>query len=858
MTTRHPTAFLSYAWEGEAHKAWVRELATRLRTDGVAVLLDQWELHPGDSLTDFMERGVRDCDFVLIVCTPAYKKRSNEGGGVKYEREIMTAEVLTSANRRKFIPLYRAGERWIDAAPTWLLGAYYIELRADPYRDEHYQDLLRTLQSRRLPPPPVPPLPEGVASVPPTPAPEGVAITQVAVPPRPLAGSICIEAGHTRPYERSCFLSDGRLLTMEDYAIQPFTRQPLFGHADSAIRIWDVNSQTVVRSIHQDGIPQCVAILSNNRTAVVALRSEPDLRVIDLDTGLEQATLFGHKSEVVHINTVSNDSVVSVSESEILVWSLADRKVMSAIDCESVNRAAVSASSMRAVTVSKHVVTTWDLTDGNIIASWDASRSTYWPRAVAISIDGSQIAACEQETVHVWSIGGQEIWQTNMGFATCDVMFTSDGLLVVTTQAEVLLWDFERGECLRKIQLISKDDAATSATPDRRQFATVVGNEAVLWDVAGTVRRMPLRLHDYVIDYWLSADRASVVVNARRWMLWSLTHGSLSDAKLPVPTDKKIWVSPDGQIIAFERYKDEVAVYSLAARRAVVDLRDLDWPDKVTFSHDGRFVAVLMQKNISVFELPSGTRVGIREGRHVHRAVFDPRNSKRVFLLIEEEGRHSLKAWEYQKPKSLFNLTRFSFAIWIDSRNYANPKETLPVSVAIAKEFVAVQVKHRVMIYSSQNGQHINTWYGDYSMWRIIVSTNEKWIACFADKGVVNFHRARSGEYCWSLRSSGYYNLQFSDDGRFVFAEARDASIQIWDFDKQEEIGRMMAFRDNEWVFLTPDGFYNGSPGTEKYLALRRGGVTEHLSSTDGTGRRNPDVIRERLRRLSAEAGTTK
>ena len=30
-----PTAFISYSWDTEEHKAWVREFAARLRADGI-------------------------------------------------------------------------------------------------------------------------------------------------------------------------------------------------------------------------------------------------------------------------------------------------------------------------------------------------------------------------------------------------------------------------------------------------------------------------------------------------------------------------------------------------------------------------------------------------------------------------------------------------------------------------------------------------------------------------------------------------------------------------------------------------------------------------------------------------------
>ena len=61
----------------------------------------------------------------------------------------MTAEVfIPGGNRRKFIPVLRRGD-WNDAAPSWLLGTYYIDLSSDPYSEANYQELLQTLHRQR-------------------------------------------------------------------------------------------------------------------------------------------------------------------------------------------------------------------------------------------------------------------------------------------------------------------------------------------------------------------------------------------------------------------------------------------------------------------------------------------------------------------------------------------------------------------------------------------------------------------------------------------------------------------------------------------------------------------------------------
>jgi predicted HicB family RNase H-like nuclease len=150
-----PKVFISYSWDDGAHKEWVKQLATRLRKDGVDVTLDRWHAAPGDQIPAFMERAVRENDFVVAVCTPRFKERSDgRAGGAGYEGDIITAYAFTSGAEKKFIPILRRGT-WVEAAPTWLLGRSWIDLSGDRYSESEYEELLRTVHDAREPPPPI-------------------------------------------------------------------------------------------------------------------------------------------------------------------------------------------------------------------------------------------------------------------------------------------------------------------------------------------------------------------------------------------------------------------------------------------------------------------------------------------------------------------------------------------------------------------------------------------------------------------------------------------------------------------------------------------------------------------------------
>lgn len=152
--TNYPTSFISYSWEDDEHKKWVKDLASRLRQDGVDVKLDQWEVIPGDQLPSFMEKSIREIDYVLIICTPKYKRKSdNREGGVGYEGDIITGEVFQKQNHRKFIPILRKGE-WMESAPSWISGKYYVDLRNITDFESNYKDLITTiLNTREIAPP---------------------------------------------------------------------------------------------------------------------------------------------------------------------------------------------------------------------------------------------------------------------------------------------------------------------------------------------------------------------------------------------------------------------------------------------------------------------------------------------------------------------------------------------------------------------------------------------------------------------------------------------------------------------------------------------------------------------------------
>jgi len=153
-----PRVFISYSHDSAEHKKWVLDFASTLRKNGVDVILDQWGLTLGDDVPKFMEHSLVESDRVLMICTPAYVHRANDGkGGVGYEAMIVTGQFVKDLGTTKFIPILRQGEGQCEL-PTSVSTRFYIDL--SEHNSASHKDQLDTLlrELHKAPVNPMPPI----------------------------------------------------------------------------------------------------------------------------------------------------------------------------------------------------------------------------------------------------------------------------------------------------------------------------------------------------------------------------------------------------------------------------------------------------------------------------------------------------------------------------------------------------------------------------------------------------------------------------------------------------------------------------------------------------------------------------
>ena len=105
MSTEAKKVFISYSWKVQEK---VIELAERLISNGIDVILDVYDLKEGQDKYAFMEKSVNDpsVDKVLIICDRSYMEKANDrSGGVGDETVIISPEIYGQMKQEKFIPI---------------------------------------------------------------------------------------------------------------------------------------------------------------------------------------------------------------------------------------------------------------------------------------------------------------------------------------------------------------------------------------------------------------------------------------------------------------------------------------------------------------------------------------------------------------------------------------------------------------------------------------------------------------------------------------------------------------------------------------------------------------------------------
>lgn len=153
IDTTNPKVFISYSWSNQDHQNQVIDIATALMKEGIEVVLDVWDLKPGNDAYAFMESMVSDkITKVLMLCDETYVRKSNDRqGGAGTEAQIITPKIYSDHNQDTLVAaIMGRDDDGNPYLPIYYSGRIYFDLTSPANYSTEFEKIVRWAWDRPL------------------------------------------------------------------------------------------------------------------------------------------------------------------------------------------------------------------------------------------------------------------------------------------------------------------------------------------------------------------------------------------------------------------------------------------------------------------------------------------------------------------------------------------------------------------------------------------------------------------------------------------------------------------------------------------------------------------------------------
>jgi WD40 repeat protein len=681
----------------------------------------------------------------------------------------------------------------------------------------------------------------------------------------PAPADIVIQLGHQGGVRQIALSPDGRLLVSAG--------------AEGAVKLWDVDSGREMRTLPGDSFAVYSVAFSPDGRSVLSAGFDKIAKLWDHETGRELRTFTGH-TERIFSAAFSPDGRMIVTGSfdkTIKLWDVGTGRELRTLTghTDRVQSVAFSPDGRQVVSGSfDKTVKLWDAETGRELRTFRGHTDAIL--SVKFSPDGRRVVSgARDKTVKLWETGSGRELRTFKGHTdeVSSVAFSPDGRRVVSGSGPefhkgndhtIRLWDADNGHQLRVFE--GQTDTVNSVlfSSDGRRIVSGNGSDfspqnasITIWDAdTGLEIRTLKGREDSVRSVAFSSDGQRIVSgsNDKTIKLWDANNGhelrTFSGHSGLVLSAK---FSPDGRKIVSGSADSAVKLWDTETGRELRNFKGQTNTSplvfgifSVAFSPDGRqVVSGCLDSTTKLWDIERGVELrtlvdrpsGIRavafspDGRKI--ASGNGNTSTAGQPLAPAIGDGTIQLWDTGSGREIRKFGRdqvMSLAFSADGKKIASGNEDNTIKVwdtETGRELQAFKGPATGSIATpvfSRDGRLIFSGGSDIRVWDIDTGNEVRSFAAKADS----------------------FSLDISPDGKRVVSGGRSGT-KIWNAQNGTLIGTAISFTDGEWVFLTPEGFFDmSSPKGAQNLSIVRGLEVSSIDQVYNVLYR-PDLVREKF-----------
>ena len=439
--------FISHS---EKDKPAVRELAERLRKDGLRIWLDDWEIKPGDAILLKIQAGLEQSRTLVLVMS----RHASASEWVTFEHHSVLFRDPTNQQRR-FIPVRLDDAEILDTLKQFA----YVDWRSK--NDQAYEQLLNSIKP----------------------------------PARQLKKSAKGKRDVSESENKNNQVLEGHLDQINAVVISPDGKTVMSASSDKTIRLWSIETG------------ECIKVFKEHDRKVIGLSMSSDGQLV-LTNDTRRTSLINFTTHTIegsfHWNQAlsrgmallpdKTKAILADWEGGLFIWYRKPKSRDSFYEFgwhdDEVTDVITSNDGKVAVTAGRDgMIRVWDIERKFCRAKLFNHRDAV--RGVAITPDGERVVSVSNDSsVIVWDLNTAEVLSALYGHssAVTGVVITADGKTAVTCSDDKTLrvWDLQSQKCLTVYEGHTAGINCLSITPDGKKVVSGSSDKTLrIWDLSG-------------------------------------------------------------------------------------------------------------------------------------------------------------------------------------------------------------------------------------------------------------------------------------------------------------------------------------------------------------------------------------
>ncbi len=607
---------------------------------------------------------------------------------------------------------------------------------------------------------------------------------------------IVIQTGHTDGVRSVAFSPDGKLLAS--------------GSIDKTVRVWELATHRELR-VYRGSIfvVNCIAFSPDGKLLAAAGgddNSNLDIATLvvvwDVETGRVVREYKAAPFEVKALAFSPDNRTIAIGGTQsktLKLWDVTTGRVVREISSDDATLGhvglAFTPDGKNLATLSSEDARLWNIATGTSVRTFDVTNG----QTLALSPDGKTLAIGYSLTQPSFFDVATGAPAPSVACEYCPaISYSPNGKTIATSVGgAVKVWDSATRKQLFASPLVfqnfhtQEEVTGIAVSPDGRTVAACSedGSNVALFDVTKS-EGAPFILEgrrDLIGSVAASPNGKALAVNSNRYeeanivKVWDATSGGMRSRVMPeIPRGKGetgtpggLTYSPDGKLLAYyvevSYDNPQYEIKLLDADNLEVAAFPCDFGGVLAFSPDGHLLAS-----------------GGSSGADAHNSIY---------------------IWDVARREKLRNIPVNASVIELQFK-------------ADGKTLVVETEKNKLLL-SAETGKLLNTAPSALSAKNSILASH------LSPDGKTYFYKASDDDSKIILADAAtrrvlhtlnghtgvfYGAASFSHDGKQLITGAWDSKTIIWDVASGEEIATLLTFGDNDWLVITPDGLFDGSP----------------------------------------------